>query len=187
MSWRSVGCCRSYKQGNSLRCEITDASRRWDPARFWLKWHWDIHYWVVSEVYAKSHDERLTTDGDTSRWIPSDAKWQTHLKAEIPHVFGQSDTDTYISGSTLKYMPSAMTNGWLYTEIYAGEFPKMRNYKRTMNMSSSSVMVKVTSKYTLLGHFWSICQVPWRTVGYRRSYNQGNSLRCEITIKDSPT
>ena len=81
--WRTVGCGRSYKQGNSLRWEITNISRSWDPARLWSKWHWNIHYWVASEVCAKPRDNRKFVDGATSTGIPSDAKLETHDEAEI--------------------------------------------------------------------------------------------------------
>ena len=132
--WRSHVPGRRYKLGNSLRCETIDTSRRWDPARFWSKWRWTIAYWVASQVYAKSHDERLAADWATSRRILSDVKFQLQtlkhhyvLQRQFLHVSDQTKFHIYIIGLTLKYMSNTMTNGWLRTEIYTGEFPKMWN------------------------------------------------------------
>jgi hypothetical protein len=172
-------------QGNSLRCEIRNASRSWDLARSWSKWYWNIHYWVASKVCPKSHDERLATDGATARGIPPRTKLESYDEHEILHISGQSDVEIYIIRSTLKYVPSTMTNGWLRTEVQAGEFPQMRNYEHIPKVRSCMFMVKVMLKYTLLGRLWSMCQVPWRTVGYGRRYKQGNSPEDEI--KDDPT
>ena len=36
--WRSVSYGWSYKQGNFLRCAITNARRSWDPGRLGSKW-----------------------------------------------------------------------------------------------------------------------------------------------------
>ena len=96
--------------------------------RSWSKWRWNIPYWVTSEVYAKSHDDPFATDGATDRGIPSDAKLGTQDEHEIQVGYAQSDVDIYIIGPPLKYMPSAMTIRWLWTEPQPGEFPKMRNY-----------------------------------------------------------
>ena len=125
--WWSVSCGQSYKQGNSLRCEIENARRTWVLGRFWSKWHWNMHYWVASEVYANSHDEQLAVNGDIPRGIPWDAKLETQDEHEILHVSGQSDIERYIIGSTLKYMPRPMTICWTWTELQAEEFPQMRN------------------------------------------------------------
>ena len=185
--WRSHVPGRRYKQGNSLRCEIRNGRRTWVLGRLWSKWHRHIPYWVASEVYDKSHADPWAMDGATITRIPSNAKLERHDEGKILHVSGQSDVEIYIIGSTLKYVPSTMMDGWLRTEIYAGEFPKMWNVNyRHLNIivcyqaSSCAFLVKVMLKYTLLGRLWSICQVPWRTVPCGRSYNQGNSLRCEI-------
>ena len=148
--------------------------------RFWSKWHRNIPYWVDSEVYAKYHDEPFAADGDIRRGIPLRTKLKTTLQHQFLSVYEQSDSYIYVIGSPLKYMPSPMTIRWTWTELQTREFPRGRNYKRTTNMSSRLVMVKVTTRYTLLGHLWSICQVPWRSHLPGRRYKQGNFLRCEI-------
>jgi hypothetical protein len=40
---------------------------------------------------------------------------------------GQSNFEIYVIGSTLKYVPTPMTSGWLRMELQAREFPQMRN------------------------------------------------------------
>jgi len=50
-----------------------------------------------------------------------------HPEGEILVVSGQSDVEIYTIGSTLKYMSSTMTIAHPSMEIYAGEFPPMRN------------------------------------------------------------
>ena len=126
--WQSQVRGRSYKHGNSLRCEIRNTRRSWDRGRLGSKWRWNIHYWVASEAYAKYHDDRLATDRDIHSGIPPRTKLKTMLQAQFLHVSGQSDVEIYIIGPPLKYMPSAMTIGWLWMELQPGEFPKMRNY-----------------------------------------------------------
>ena len=128
--WRSVGCKRSYSQGNSLRCEIRNAWRTWVLDRLWSKWHRHIHYCVTSEVYDNSHDERLAMHGATSRGIPSDAKFQLKivkhncmLQVQFLSVSGQTEFQIYIIGSTLNYMRSPMTIARTWMELQAGEFP----------------------------------------------------------------
>jgi hypothetical protein len=81
-------------------------------------------------VFAKSHDERLAVDGAVSWGIPSDAKLKTTLEVQFLSVSGQSEVEIYIIGSTLKHMPSTMTIAHPSMEIYAGEFPQMRNYNK---------------------------------------------------------
>ena len=125
--WRTVGCGWSYKQGNSPKDEIRIVRRTWDPARFWSKWHWNIHSWVASKVYAKYHDDRTSMDGATSRGIPSDAKLETDNEHDTFDVSGQSDVEIYIIGPPLKYMPIPITIPPPWTELQAGEFPHMRN------------------------------------------------------------
>ena len=66
-------------------------------------------------------------DGATSRGIPSEAKLEMDDEHDILHVYGQSDVEIYIIGSTLKYMPSTMTIARPWMELQAGEFPQMRN------------------------------------------------------------
>jgi hypothetical protein len=72
----------------------------------------------------------LAVDEARLRGIPSDAKLRTCVKAEILHVFGQSEFDIYIIVPPLKYVPNPMTIAWPWMELQAEEFPKMRNYKR---------------------------------------------------------
>ena len=122
--WRSIGCGRSYIQANSPKDEITNAYQKWDLVRFWSKWHWNIHYWDPSEVYAKYHNDPLAVGGATRRGIPPGTKLKTTLQVQFLSVSSQSDVDVYIIGSSLKYMPSPMTNGWLWTDLQAGEFPQ---------------------------------------------------------------
>jgi hypothetical protein len=73
-----------------------------------------------------------------------------HDEGEILHVFGQTDIEIYIIGSPLEYRSSPITIRWLWTKLQPGEFPQIRNYKRTTKLRSRSVMVKVTLKYTLV-------------------------------------
>ena len=160
--------------------------------RLWSKWCWNIHYWVDSEVYAKYHDERLAADGATSRGIPFRTKFKTTLQHQFLCVSGQSDVDIYIIVSPLNHMPSPIMIAPPWMELQAREFPKMRKCnQRYLNIiacyqaSSCTFLVKLSFKYTLFGHLWSMCQVPWRTVGCRGSYKQGNSPKDEI--KDDAT
>jgi hypothetical protein len=125
--WRTVGCRRSYKQGNLPKDESKDDAASPVLVRLWSKWSWNIHYWVDSEVYAKYHDERLPADRATSREIPPRTKLKTVLQVQFLCVYGQSDVEIYIIGSPLKYMPNSTMIHWLRTELDAGEFPKMRN------------------------------------------------------------
>ena len=150
--------------------------------RLWSKWRWNIPYWVTSEVYAKSHDDQLATDRATARGIPSDAKSETNDEHEFLDISGQSNIQIYMIGSPLKYAPSPATIARPWTELQAVQFPQGRSYNRTTNMCSRSVSVKVMLKYTLLGHLWSICQVPRQSHVSGRSYKHWNSLRCEIRI-----
>jgi hypothetical protein len=78
-------------------------------------------------VYAKSHDDPLAADGATSTGIPPRTKLKTHTEHEMQHASGQSDIEIYIFGMHLKYIPSTTTIHWLWAELDAGEFPKMRN------------------------------------------------------------
>jgi hypothetical protein len=73
------------------------------------------------------------------------------LQEQFLSVYGQSDIDIYIIGSPLIDVSLTVTIRWLWTELQAGEFPQMRNYERIPKLHSRSVMLKVTSTYTLLG------------------------------------
>ena len=132
--WRTVGRGRSYMQGNSLRCEIGNEWRTWVLDPLWSKWCRIIHYWVDSEVSAKSHEKRLATDGDICRGIPSDAKLELQtlkhnglLLRQFLHVTGQTEFQIYVIETPLKYMASTMTIAHPWTELQAEEFPQMRN------------------------------------------------------------
>jgi hypothetical protein len=62
------------------------------------------------------------------RYFPQLGKLQTHDEVEILCVFVESDFDIYIIGSPLMHVPTYMMNAWTWTELQAGEFPKMRNF-----------------------------------------------------------
>ena len=121
------------------------------PVRFWSNQVSNIRYCVASETFATYHDERLAADGATSRGIPPRTKLESYDEHEILPVSGQSDIEIYILGSLLKYMPSTMTIARPWMELQAGEFPQMRNWKRTTNTTHSMFLVKVMLKYTSLG------------------------------------
>ena len=123
-----------YMQGNSLRCEIKKkdsytelCARSAVLVRFWSKWHWNMHYFVTSEVYAKDYDDRLAADGATCRGISSDATLESHNEGEILDIYGQSNIEIYIIGSLLKYAPNPATIARPWTELQAGQFPQGRN------------------------------------------------------------
>jgi hypothetical protein len=69
------------------------------------------------------------------------------LQVQFLCVYGQSEVEIYIIGSTLKYIPSTRAIHSLWVELDAGEFPKMRNGWQ---------LKIVKHKCVLQGQFWSV-------------------------------